>query len=87
VLDQHPEHVVVDVVETSEVQASPSHLVRAKLLEQLWISVLNAANEVQDEVGPTRREPDQRRRAFAPAVVAIPTPPEADPDHADSPVL
>jgi hypothetical protein len=78
---------VVDVAETSEVEAPLSHLVRAKLLEQLWISVLKAANEVQDEVGPTRREPDQRRRAFAPAVGAIPIPLEADPEHADSPVL
>ncbi len=66
-LDEHAEHVVVDVVETSEVEAPLFHLVRAKLLEQLWISALNAANDVQDEAGPTRREPDQPRRAFAPA--------------------
>ena len=49
-VDQFAEHLMVHVVETFEVEAPLPHLVRTKLLQQLRIPVLNAANEVQDEV-------------------------------------
>jgi hypothetical protein len=49
-LDQCLEHVMIDVVETLEVQAPFADLVRAELVQELWITILNAANEVHDEV-------------------------------------
>lgn len=41
---------MIDVVETVEVQAPFADLVRAELVQELWITILNAANEVHDEV-------------------------------------
>ena len=49
-LDECAEHLMVNVVETFEVEAPLPNLVRTKLPQQLWIPVLNAANEVQNEV-------------------------------------
>jgi hypothetical protein len=49
-LDEFVEHVMVNVVEPSEVKAPLPHLVWTKPLQELWIPVLNAANKVQDAV-------------------------------------
>jgi hypothetical protein len=45
-IDQRAKYLMVDVVEAFEVQAPLPHLVRTKLPQQLWIPVLNAADEV-----------------------------------------
>jgi hypothetical protein len=53
-LDQRAEHIMVDVIEALEVEAPLAQLVRTKLLQQLRISALDAAHEVDDEVGLAR---------------------------------
>lgn len=63
--------LVVDPPQAFKVEAPFPDLVRTKLLQQFWIPVLNATNEVQNEVCLVRREPDQRRHASTTTVVAI----------------
>lgn len=41
---------MVNVIETCEVHTPPPHLVWTKLFKQLWVPVLNAANEIHDKV-------------------------------------
>jgi len=53
-LDQGAEHLMVDVVEAPEVDAALSRFMRTKPLQQIWISVLNATDEIQHEICLTR---------------------------------
>jgi hypothetical protein len=53
-IDQYAQHRKTNVVEAFEVQAPLPGPHRAEPLQQLWIPVLNAAHEVQNEVGLSR---------------------------------
>jgi hypothetical protein len=60
---------MVDVVQAFEVKAPLAHLVRTKLLEQPWVSILYAADQVHDEVSLAWGEADERCRPFTPAAM------------------
>ena len=69
---------MVNVVEALEVETPLSDLVLPEPPQQLEVAVLNAADEIQDEVCLASRESDERRQALMTAVVAIAVAPEAD---------
>jgi hypothetical protein len=48
-VDEGVEHFTVNVVEAFDIETSLPDLVRTKAPQQLWIPLLDAADEIQDE--------------------------------------
>jgi len=70
-IDEGAKHLEVHVLETLYVQASLASRVGSQSLQQPWIAVLHAADEVQNEVCLPRREPNERGDALVTTVIAI----------------
>ena len=51
------QHLVVDVVQAFQAQTTLAGLLRPETLQELWITVGEAADQVQHQVRSARREP------------------------------